>query len=238
MRASMNRFFMYIFHKSQIYGVFFLIAFSSMSSASDYEEAGDKKGHWSFEEDFRLKNFVREHLKASNTEINIDEILKQCKIPRRSKKQICEHWKQKLDPKINHEKFSAEETEILLRLHNEFGNRWAEIKREFPLNNGLHRTENQLKNTVHSMKAKRAREIHLRLKRKRDNENCDDINIWVIPQFGEIKPQIQNKNEIDFEVPCGHIKCPHCHYQLVENKVDQTWGRLPTFDELLRSLPD
>ena len=62
-------------------------------------------------------------------------------VPGRTRKQCRERYCNHLDPRINKKSWSPEEDELLLRLHNQLGNKWSLIKTYLP-----GRTANSIKN--------------------------------------------------------------------------------------------
>ena len=67
-------------------------------------------------------------------------LIAQCS-PNRTRKQCRERYCNHLDPGINKKSWSAEEDDLLLRLHAQLGNRWSIIKTYLP-----GRTANSIKN--------------------------------------------------------------------------------------------
>lgn len=97
------------------------------------------KGHWTEEEDNMLRSLVDE---SGNTSwVAVAKY-----IPGRTAKQCRERWSLNLDPNINREPWTAEEDQQLMNLHNNFGNKWAEISGYM---NG--RTENAVKTRYKSL---------------------------------------------------------------------------------------
>ncbi|KAK2408476.1 transcription factor MYB1 [Trifolium repens] len=104
---------------------------------------GLKKGAWSHEEDELLKACINEygegkwHLIPKRTGLN--RCRKSCRL----------RWLNYLSPNIKRERFSEDEVDMILRLHNLLGNRWSLIAGRLP-----GRTANDVKNywTAHLAK--------------------------------------------------------------------------------------
>nr|AIT76557.1 R2R3 MYB protein [Trifolium repens]AIT76558.1 R2R3 MYB protein [Trifolium repens]AIT76575.1 R2R3 MYB protein [Trifolium repens]AIT76579.1 R2R3 MYB protein [Trifolium repens] len=104
---------------------------------------GLKKGAWSHEEDELLKACINEygegkwHLIPQRTGLN--RCRKSCRL----------RWLNYLSPNIKRERFSEDEVDMILRLHNLLGNRWSLIAGRLP-----GRTANDVKNywTAHLAK--------------------------------------------------------------------------------------
>lgn len=127
------------------------------------------KGPWTKEEDELLNKLIDND--PSKHWGNIAS-----KVPGRTPKQCRERWSLNLDPAINHSKFSPEEDDLLLRLHEQMGSRWAEIKCQFE-----RRTENAVKTRFKSLSRAKARQwspdqdFKLREMAKLYNHNWDAI---------------------------------------------------------------
>ena len=93
-----------------------------------------KRGPWSHQEDAHLVALV--HLHGAQNWVKISGLL-----GTRSPKQCRERYHQNLKPTLNHSPISPEEGEIIERLVQDMGKRWAEISRRLP-----GRSDNAVKN--------------------------------------------------------------------------------------------
>ncbi|KAI1193639.1 Homeodomain-like protein [Nemania serpens] len=116
-----------------------------------------RRGPWSQREDATLIRLVQQQgplnwVKISDTLVS------------RSPKQCRERYHQNLKPSLNHEPISAEEGQLIEKLVNELGKRWAEIARR--LNN---RSDNAVKNWWNGNQNRRRRTMQ----RRRPSYNYD-----------------------------------------------------------------
>ncbi|KAF9097987.1 DNA binding transcription coactivator transcription factor [Mortierella sp. AD031] len=104
------------------------------------------KGPWTPEEDRQLRNLVKE-LGAEKW------VLIASRLGSRTGKQCRERWHNHLDPSIDKSPFTPKEDELIFKLFEQFGSKWAEMSKLMP-----GRPDNAIKNHFNtSMQRKRRR---------------------------------------------------------------------------------
>ncbi|KAK4285682.1 hypothetical protein QN277_002350 [Acacia crassicarpa] len=114
-----------------------------------------KRGPWSPQEDLKLITFIQKHGHQ-----NWRSLPKQAGLLRCGKS--CRlRWINYLRPDLKRGKFTKEEEETIMKLHETLGNKWSKIASELP-----GRTDNEIKNVWHTHLKKK-----LLLKNSLDNNN-------------------------------------------------------------------
>ncbi|GMG98324.1 hypothetical protein Nepgr_000164 [Nepenthes gracilis] len=130
------------------------------------------KGQWTEEEDRKLIELVEQYGMKSWAQIA-------AKLVGRAGKQCRERWHNHLRPDIKKDSWSEEEERLLIKAHEQYGNRWAEIAKKIP-----GRTENAIKNLWNATKRKQ------NTRRKKKNTDTQSRK----PQSSLLQDYIKSKN--------------------------------------------
>ncbi|CAK9169356.1 unnamed protein product [Ilex paraguariensis] len=149
------------------------------------EGKGYKKGFWTLDEDRILKEYVRKHGKGRWNRVANMTGLKRCG------KSCRLRWINYLCPTVNREDFTEEEDDLIIRLHNLLGNRWALIAGRVP-----GRTDNQVKNHWNTRLSKKLGIIN-------KEKNKAIANSQTLPTTTEKKFNISQETETNYGASVG-----------------------------------
>ncbi|XP_009766825.1 transcription factor MYB10-like [Nicotiana sylvestris] len=103
-----------------------LIIAKKMVRTPSIDKNGMKKGAWSEEEDNKLRAFVEKH--GHSNWLQLPKYAGQM----RCGKSCRLRWMNYLRPGLKKGNYSHEEEELIIKLHNELGNRWSVIAEQLP----------------------------------------------------------------------------------------------------------
>lgn len=150
-----------------------------------------KKGSWTREEDEEIIKYVQTHGDKDWAKLAII-------LHGRTGKQCRERYKNHLDQSVKHSQWSKEEDDLLIELHNKFGNKWTKISSFFD-----GRTDNCIKNRWNSTVKKRIERLQngepLVKKRGRKPKSNEIPHITVITDQLEITQKNSTLSVKEFE---------------------------------------
>lgn len=139
---------------------------------------------WTKEEDEALSGLMTS---GSGDWSEISRRMSACGFPKNAK-QVCERWKNILDPSVDRSSIITSEFEELFRLQGSLKNRWSLIAAGFP-----GRTDNAIKNKFFSL-------VRLALRKANRTIKCFSNTRWV----NSLKPRvIIDFLELEFPLECS-----------------------------------
>ncbi|KAK8899543.1 hypothetical protein M9Y10_001859 [Tritrichomonas musculus] len=147
------------------------------------------KGSWTREEDEMIINFV-----AQNGTKNWTKLASQ--LPGRIGKQCRERWRNHLDPDVNRQPWTPEEDQILIDMHEQYGNQWvkiAEMLQGRSDNSVKNRWNSTLKKRLEYQKTGLPRPKRGRPSHKNVPKSADDVP--KPPKFEEIVNEIKETSQ-------------------------------------------
>ncbi|CDP11892.1 unnamed protein product [Coffea canephora] len=132
-----------------------------MVRAPSVDKNGVKKGAWSEEEDNKLRAYVLRYGHWNWRQLpkfaGLSRCGKSCRL----------RWMNYLKPGVRRGKYTIEEEDLIIKLHEQYGNRWSAIAAKLP-----GRTDNDIKNHWHTHLKKRNKQTQL----SERSQNMDDAD--------------------------------------------------------------
>jgi hypothetical protein len=122
------------------------------------------------------------------------------KMPGRSPEDIMQRYILKLDPKLKRSRFDKDEDDLILKLHEQYGNKWNEISKFFPNRNSA-----MVKNRFYS---------HLK-KRNKDNNTGETSSNY---SFSITTPTSRTRNTISFIEYNNNKLLNDCDIDMMDNE--------------------
>ncbi|PWA78715.1 homeodomain-like protein [Artemisia annua] len=154
-----------------------------MVRAPCFDKHGIKKGAWSEDEDAKLKAYIERYGHSNWRELprlaGLSRCGKSCRL----------RWMNYLRPNVKHGNYTKEEEDLIVALHNRFGNKWSMMAARLP-----ERSDNEIKNHWHTHLKNRAPKAQPVFKIEQSEIPKPVANPKRYPV---IKPDIKTQQEVD-----------------------------------------
>ncbi|KAI3519685.1 hypothetical protein L1887_08900 [Cichorium endivia] len=165
-----------------------------MVRAPCIDKNGMKKGAWSEEEDNKLRDYIERYGHWNWRELpkyaGLSRCGKSCRL----------RWMNYLRPNVKRGNFSKEEEDIIVKFHQDMGNKWSAIAAQLP-----GRSDNEIKNHWHTHLKKRSTQQNHQISHELKEEQSS--NVEQIINFANLPPSVvstSSDNRVSNESTSSH----------------------------------
>ncbi|XP_015571045.2 transcription factor MYB15 [Ricinus communis] len=149
------------------------------------DKNGLKKGAWSQEEDDKLRSHVLNYGHRNWRKLprfaGLSRCGKSCRL----------RWMNYLCPEVKRGNFSKEEDDLIIRMHQELGNKWSKIATKLP-----GRTDNEIKNHWHTQLKKREKHSESTSELMENQPNKTPQSVITVPS-----ENLQPERAVSYNAP-------------------------------------